>query len=227
MGHLLQHHSFFDKGYLIITLSFISFVVVASEIEIPHLLQRGNAEAGADLVATCAACHGAAGQSINSDWPNLAGQNQRYLADQLEYFQQSQRESPLMEVVIPYLKTLSDKQLLDIAAFYNSQPLIIGRAKNNQELLALGESLYRAGDLKRGIPACTACHSVNGAGNDQAGFPGVAGQQRNYLITTLKEYRDLQRDAGDYALVMQSISQNLKDKDIEALANYMHGLYQQ
>jgi len=26
--------------------------------------------------------------------------------------------------------------------------------------------------------------------------------------------------------VMQSVSQNLKDKDIEALANYMHGLYQ-
>ena len=132
-----------------------------------------------------------------------------------------------MVEVIPYLKTLSDKQLLDIAAFYNSQPLIIGRAKNNQELLALGESLYRAGDLKRGIPACTACHSVNGAGNDQAGFPGVAGQQRNYLITTLKEYRDLQRDAVDYALVMQAVSQNLKDKYIEALANYMHGVYQQ
>jgi cytochrome c553 len=27
--------------------------------------------------------------------------------------------------------------------------------------------------------------------------------------------------------VMQSASQNLKDSDIEALANYMHGLYQQ
>jgi len=26
---------------------------------------------------------------------------------------------------------------------------------------------------------------------------------------------------------MQSASQNLKDSDIEALANYMHGLYQQ
>jgi len=42
----------------------------------------------------------------------------------------------------------------------------------------------------------------------------------------LKAYRSLERDAGDYSLVMQSASQNLKDKDIEALANYMHGLYQ-
>ena len=83
-----------------------------------------------------------------------------------------------------------------------------------------------AGDLKRGIPSCTACHSINGAGNSQAGFPRVSGQQKAYLISTLKAYRSLERDAGDYSLVMQSASQNLKDKDIEALANYMHGLYQ-
>ena len=124
------------------------------------------------------------------------------------------------------LKSLSDSQLLDIAAFYSAQQPAVGQAKNDEELLALGESLYRAGDLNRGIPACTACHSVNGAGNAQAGFPKVSGQQKNYLISTLKEYRSLQRNAGDYSLVMQSASQNLKDYDIEALANYMHGLYE-
>ena len=132
-----------------------------------------------------------------------------------------------MMAVIPYLKTLSDNQLLDIAAFYSSKPPAVGQAKDDAELLTLGESLYRAGDLERGIPACIACHSVNGAGNAQAGFPRVSGQQKGYLITTLKEYRNLSRDAGDYSLVMQSASQNLKDLDIEALANYMHGLYQQ
>ena len=115
---------------------------------------------------------------------------------------------------------------LDIAAFYSSQPLAVGQAQDDEELLALGKSLYMAGDLKRGIPSCTACHSINGAGNAQAGFPRVSGQQKAYLISTLKAYRSLERDAGDYSLVMQSASQNLKDKDIEALANYMHGLYQ-
>ena len=214
------------KTYLIIGLSMASFVIAAAEVKIPNLLATGDAQAGAELVSTCSACHGAQGQSINSDWPSLAGQNQRYLSDQLKYYQQGDSENVLMMAVIPDLKTLTDSQLVDIAAFYGSQSPTVGQAKDDAELLALGESLYRAGDLDRGIPACTACHSVNGAGNAQAGFPRVSGQQKGYLISTLKEYRNFARNAGDYSLVMQSASQNLKDSDIEALANYMHGLYQ-
>ena len=214
------------KTYLMIVLTFMSFGSLASEIEIPDLLDVGDAKAGSALVAQCSACHGAQGKSIASDWPNLAGQNQRYISEQLKYFQQGDRENVLMMSGIPYLKSLSDGDLLDIAAFYASQPLAVGQAKDDEELLALGKSLYMAGDLKRGIPACMACHSINGAGNAQAGFPRVSGQQKAYLISTLKAYRSLERNAGDYSLVMQSASQNLKDKDIEALANYMHGLYQ-
>jgi cytochrome c553 len=125
-----------------------SLVVFAAEVKMPDLLAIGDAKAGSELVALCASCHGANGQSISSDWPNLAGQNQRYLSEQLKYFQQGDRENVLMMSVIPYLKTLSDSQLLDIAAFYGSQTPAVGQAKNDQELLALGESLYRAGDLK-------------------------------------------------------------------------------
>ena len=214
------------KTCLIISLSMAATVMFAADIKMPDLLTTGDANAGSKLVSTCASCHGADGKSISSDWPNLAGQNQRYLSEQLKYFQQGERENVLMMAVIPYLKSLSDSQLLDIAAFYSAQQPAVGQAKNDEELLALGESLYRAGDLNRGIPACTACHSVNGAGNVQAGFPKVSGQQKNYLISTLKEYRSLQRNAGDYSLVMQSASKNLNDYDIEALANYMHGLYE-
>ena len=58
-----------------------------------------------------------------------------------------------------------------------------------------------------------------------AGFPAVAGQQIGYLTTTLKAYRANERNAGQYASVMQSISRNLSDEEIDALANYMHGLY--
>ena len=126
------------KTYLMIVLTFMSFGSFASEIEIPDLLDVGDAKAGSALVAQCAACHGAQGKSIASDWPNLAGQNQRYISEQLKYFQQGERENVLMMSVIPYLKNLSDGELLDIAAFYSSQPLAVGQAQDDEELLSRG-----------------------------------------------------------------------------------------
>ena len=214
-----------QKVLLAISLVFIGVNSYAAELNIPNVLKTGDASNGSSLVATCAACHGSDGNSINTDWPSLAGQNQKYLYDQLVYFVNGDRENALMTAVIPYLKTLSSDELLDIAAFYAESSASVGQADSNADLLALGESLYRAGDLNRGIPACTACHSLYGEGNIQAGFPKISGQQKGYLISTLKEYRSQSRNAGNYALVMQAASANLKDDDIEALANYMHGLY--
>jgi cytochrome c553 len=214
-----------QKILLAISLVFIGVNSYAAELNIPNVLKTGDASNGSSLVATCAACHGNDGNSINTDWPSLAGQNQKYLYDQLVYFVNGKRENALMTAVIPYLKTLSSDELFDIAAFYAESSASVGQADSDVDLLALGESLYRAGDLSRGIPACTACHSLYGEGNIQAGFPKISGQQKGYLISTLKEYRSQSRNAGNYALVMQAASANLKDNDIEALANYMHGLY--
>ena len=214
-----------QKVLLAISLVFIGVNSYAAELNIPNVIKTGDASNGSSLVATCAACHGNDGNSINTDWPSLAGQNQKYLYDQLVYFVNGKRENALMTAVIPYLKTLSSDELFDIAAFYAESSASVGQADSDVDLLALGESLYRAGDLSRGIPACTACHSLYGEGNIQAGFPKISGQQKGYLISTLKEYRSQSRNAGNYALVMQAASANLKDNDIEALANYMHGLY--
>ena len=214
-----------QKILLAISLVFIGVNSYAAELNIPNVLKTGDASNGSSLVATCAACHGNDGNSVNTDWPSLAGQNQKYLYDQLVYFVNGERKNALMTAVIPYLKTLSSDELFDIAAFYAESSASVGQADSDVDLLALGESLYRAGDLSRGIPACTACHSLYGEGNIQAGFPKISGQQKGYLISTLKEYRSQSRNAGNYALVMQAASANLKDDDIEALANYMHGLY--
>ena len=62
-------------------------------------------------------------------------------------------------------------------------------------------------------------------GNNLANYPSVAGQQVGYLVSSLKAYRSKERNAGEQSLVMQSIAENLTDNEIDALANYMHGLY--
>ena len=211
---------------LFATVFILSISAMAAEKKMPNVFEDGDALKGANMVAACAACHGTDGNSISPAWPTLAGQNQKYLLDQLNYFKNGERENALMSSVVPLLNAYSDQDLLNIAAYYSSQIKTNGQAEDNEELLALGEALYRSGNMKKAIPACTACHSVNGAGNALAGFPSVAGQQKAYLASTLKAYRSGEREAGDYALVMQAVSKNLSDDEIDALANYMHGLYE-
>ena len=198
----------------------------AKKIVVPENFQSGDAEKGSQLVESCAACHGADGNSISPDWPKLAGQNQKYIYEQLKYFRDGDRMNALMMSVTPYLQTLEDSDLLDIAAYYSDYAVSVGQAKNDEELLELGTQLYRFGNMKKGVPACTSCHAVQGQGNSLAGFPSVAGQQVGYLTSTLKAYRSKERNAGESSLMMQSIAQNLSDDEIDALANYMHGLYQ-
>jgi cytochrome c553 len=216
-------------------LCFIFFVLSAAvnaaddkskEMELPETFISGDASVGAQLVDSCAACHGVDGNSISTDWPKLSGQNQRYLYEQLKYFRDGSRMNALMMSVTPYLQTLTDENLKDIAAFYSKYNSTVGQAKNDKELLELGTQLYRFGNIKKQIPACTSCHAVYGQGNSLAGYPAVAGQQIGYLTSTLKAYRSKERNAGESSLVMQSIASNLTDNEIDALANYMHGLYQ-
>jgi len=198
----------------------------SKEMELPETFISGDARLGAQLVDSCAACHGVDGNSISTDWPKLSGQNQRYLYEQLKYFRDGSRMNALMMSVTPYLQTLSDDDLKHIATFYSQYNSTTGQAKNDEELLALGTQLYRFGNIKKQIPACTSCHAVYGQGNSLAGYPSVAGQQVGYLTSTLKAYRSKERNSGESSLVMQSIAANLTDYEIDALANYMHGLYQ-
>ena len=217
----------------LILIAFFSFSIGLSaaddkskEMQMPEIFISGDADKGSQLVESCVACHGVDGNSISSDWPKLAGQNQKYLLEQLKHFRDEERNNVLMMAVIPYLQTLSDKDLLDIAAFYSSYNATVGQARNDEELLSLGTQLYRFGNMKEQIPACTSCHGVYGQGNNLAGYPAIAGQQIGYLTSSLKAYRSKERNAGESSLVMQSIAENLTDNEIDALANYMHGLYQ-
>ncbi len=73
--------------------------------------------AGKAAAATCAACHGPAGISPNPEWPNLAGQKEAYLANQLMAFKNGERKNALMS---PMATSLSTEDMANIAAYYAS-----------------------------------------------------------------------------------------------------------
>lgn len=77
------------------------------------------AEAPPAKVATCQACHGAAGISIAPDIPNLAGQKTTYLSRQLEAFKASTRKNDLMAAIASQLTTDDIKVL---ASYWSSLP---------------------------------------------------------------------------------------------------------
>lgn len=55
----------------------------------------GDAEAGAAAAATCAACHGVDGNPIDPMYPRLAGQGEKFIAQQLALFATGERNTGL------------------------------------------------------------------------------------------------------------------------------------
>ncbi|MCV2886217.1 cytochrome c [Aestuariibacter sp. AA17] len=79
--------------------------------------QAGDVEKGKAKSATCAACHGANGISMIPDYPNLAGQKEKYLISQLKAFRSGDRKNPVMA---PMAAGLSDEDIANLAAYYAS-----------------------------------------------------------------------------------------------------------
>ncbi|MFP6864290.1 c-type cytochrome, partial [Pseudomonas sp.] len=130
----------------------------------------GNAEAGQGKVVVCGACHAADGNSAAPNFPKLAGQGERYLLKQLKDIKSGAR--PVVEMT-GLLDNLSDQDLEDISAYFASQQMSVGAA--DPKLVERGGELFRGGKLAEGMPACTGCHSPNGAGLDAAGYPQLGG----------------------------------------------------
>ena len=119
-----------------------------------------------------------------------------------------------------------------MAAYYDSQQRSIAGAQeitmigysDPVEALELGEDLYRAGNIKTGVPSCAGCHSPAGNGNGPAGYPGLGGQHADYIASQLLKYQSGERASGANAKIMQGVAERLSNKEIKAVANYISGL---
>ncbi len=182
---------------------------------------HGSVDAGATRAAGCMACHGPGGNSANPEWPKLAGQSARFIAEQLHGFKDGKRQNPLMQ---PQAAALSDEEISNLAAYFAAQPAAPG--VGSAESIPVAQKLFRAGDAARGLPACAACHGATGAGVSPAAFPRIGGQHSVYVGKRLHLYRDAAATAlpdGNYK-TMATVASKLTDQEIEALASYVNGL---
>ncbi len=205
---------------------------------------EGNAKQGKTQAASCAGCHGEDGNSMVSSFPKLAGQHQSYLIKQLQAFKDGSRNAPMMA---PLAMGLTPEAIENIAAYYaeqrisaNAMPVLesdddededdmdetvrkaAAEKKQSEldELLASGGDLYRNGDLERKVSACIACHGPYGEGNKPAAFPALHSQHADYLIKSLTDYKNGDRQNNPENM-MHMIATKMTAKQIKAVSYYL------
>lgn len=196
----------------------------------PAVLAAGDAAKGEKLAATCAACHGADGNSSAPNFPKIAGLGEKYITKQLIEIKSGVRVVPEMTGL---LNNHSEQDMADMAAYFAGKPMQLAGAKalevqtnsgGKVDALALGEKVYRAGNASTATPACTGCHSPRGLGNDPAVFPRLGGQHAQYIEKQLRDFRAGNRVNDGEAQIMRKVAENLSDAEIIALANFISGL---
>ncbi len=210
----------------------------------PIVHAEGDVNAGKQQAAACAGCHGENGNSAVSTFPKLAGQHATYLVRELKSLKVGLRDAPMMA---PLAMGLSEKDIDDLAAFYESQttsenPLPQlpfdddddedeedeaaveakkkAREEKLQNMIAKGRDLYRNGDLEDEVSACIACHGPDGTGNEPAAFPVLKGQHADYIIKTLTDFKKGKRLENPEDM-MNMIAKKMSEDEIQAVAYYL------
>lgn len=170
-------------------------------------LAAQNAEAGAAKAEVCVACHGPGGNPTMPQYPALAGQTARYIYLQLKDFKEGRRTDSLMT---PQAQNLTREDMFDLAAYFSAQE------RRPVDFPAEPARVAR-GQTRASETLCTMCHGTGFKGQNE--IPRVAGQQHDYIVKQLRDFRDRKRtnDAGN----MTSVARTLSDQDIEDLAQYL------
>jgi len=181
-------------------------------------LAAGSKEAGQAKAATCSACHGMDGNSLNPEWPSLAGQHSSYILAQLGAFKAGSRQNPLMS---PMAMILSEEDMADLAAYFSSQARRGGETEPSK--LKLGQRVYRSGKPDTHVVACAGCHGPAGLGNAPAAYPSIQGQHATYVAAQLRAYKTGAR-SSDPNQMMRNVASALAEDEIDAVASYVQGL---
>jgi len=174
------------------------------------LAAPAQAPAAPPKAAACVACHGPNGNATLPLNPILAGQTARYLYLQLRDFQEGRRSDPQMS---PMVKDLSRDEMRALADYFAAQ-------KPAPQNFKVDAQKARLGRAKSEETLCTMCHLGGFAGQNE--IPRVAGQNYDYVVKQLRDFKDKRRtnDAGN----MTSVSRTLSDTDIENIGHFLAGL---
>lgn len=155
--------------------------------------------------AQCLACHGENGQSQTVEVPSLGGQPEFFLTIQLVMFRERLR---VVEPMNELMKGLRDDDLRKLAHFISLLPPP-PPAGGSADPLRMERALALVAQHR-----CAFCHKPDFSGQENA--PRLAGQREDYLVKTLREYKDNTRRGYDAS--MADVVQPLDDAQMTDLA---------
>jgi cytochrome c553 len=167
-----------------------------------------RAETFAERVAPCLACHGENGQSQNPEVPSLGAQTAPYLLIQLYLFREKQR---VVEIMNDVTKDFTDDDLRAFSDHLAKSPAPKPPLDNpDPARLARGRALITQN-------RCNACHNPDLGGREN--IPHIADQREDYLVKTLREYKNNTRHG--YDATMAEVLAPVSDAQIADLAYFI------
>lgn len=177
----------------------LALALIASSARAENIEQRA---------APCFGCHGEHGQSETENTPSLGGQQPAYALIQLFMFREKLR---VFEPMNEMAKAFSDDDLRAFSDFIGQlpkppPPADAGDPARLQRAQALVAQNH-----------CNSCHNADFSGRDN--IPRIADQREDYLLKTLREYKDNSRHG--YDATMAEVLQPVTAEQIADLAYYL------
>jgi cytochrome c553 len=163
-----------------------------------------------DLVQACAGCHGDNGIPTDKTIPVIWGQTREYLLKELHDFKTGLRKNETMSSIASSL-SMEDMEAL-ATHFSELKWPNLGQPPATADTISLARAVTSASN-------CRGCHQEQFEGDYIR--PRLAGQQQDYLLQTMNDFRDGHR--ANYS-VMTAVVRGVDANDLKSVAAYLAGL---
>ena len=206
------------KGILLSLITVVMTFFVSMSFAEPVIIKltfEPDLKNGQHIYETCASCHLPEGWG-NSDgaYPQIAGQHQNVLIQQLLDIRSGKRENPTMYPFVQERTIGGYQSLADVVVYISTLPMHPqhrkGPWRNYTDEYKAGETLYKEN--------CASCHGGHGEGNNETSTPKLYGQHYPYIKRQIKLVKSGLRTVNS---AMQVVAQKLTDDQLEQIINYI------
>jgi len=206
------------KSHPLALLTLLLFSLLNNAVAEPVIIKltfEPDLKNGLKIYEICASCHLPEGCG-NDDgaYPQIAGQHQNVLIQQLLNIRSGQRENPTMYPFVQERTIGGYQSLADVVAYISTLPMHpqhrAGPWRDYTDEYKAGEVLYKQN--------CASCHGNLGEGNNDTSTPKLYGQHYPYIKRQIKLVKSGQRIVNS---TMQAVAKKLTDQQLEQIINYI------